>query len=60
MTLCVYEYDELATKAQPLISDVLKLREWIGNNKYEFHKLAAKAQPLSGDVKKIIEWIENK
>ena len=60
MTLCVYEYDELATKAQPLISEVLKLRELIGNNKYEFHKLAAKAQPLSSDVKKIIEWIENK
>ena len=33
MSLCVYEYDELATKAQPLIRDMIKLRELIGDIK---------------------------
>ncbi len=27
MSLCVYEYDEFATSHQPLVSDMLKLRE---------------------------------
>jgi 3-dehydroquinate dehydratase len=27
MTLCVHEYDELATKSQPLLSDMKKLRD---------------------------------
>ena len=29
MTLCVHEYDELATKAQPLLSDVKAIRDLI-------------------------------
>lgn len=31
MSLCVYEYDALATKAQPLLKDMVKLRELLGN-----------------------------
>lgn len=30
MTLCVYEHDELSTKAQPLLSDMKKIRELLG------------------------------
>ena len=30
MTLCVYEYDELSTKAQPLLRDVKLLRDALG------------------------------
>ena len=30
MSLCVYEHDELATPAQPLLSDMKKIRELIG------------------------------
>ncbi len=30
MALCVYEYDELATKAQPLLKDVKLLRDTLG------------------------------
>lgn len=30
MSLCVYEYDELATKAQPLLNDIKLLRDTLG------------------------------
>ena len=33
MSLCVYEYDELATKSQPLLSDMRNIREYMKEKK---------------------------